>query len=260
VFSYAGGETGGNRRVSGVAVSAYGADQADGDLRVAAQRFRDLLQQIRLTHPGVPVDVIAHSQGGVVVREALGARGDASDPRLPPIDHVVTLASPHHGADLATADQALGSSPVGRGGQMVLDQLGVAATSDAVAQLSERSGFIAEVNRRPLPAGARFTSITASGDVVVPALQAGLDGATNVVVPLTGLDAHTALPGSAVARREIALALADQGPTCRDPSGDLRLAWGIGVAEDIGGGALGAVAGVASALPNLPVLPFPSGG
>src|SRR5207245_9650646 len=90
----------------------------------------------------------------------------------------------------------------------------------------------------PLPAGARVTSIAASGDVVVPALQSGLTGAADVVVPLVGIDAHTALPGSSAAQREIALALADRGPTCHDPSGDLRLAWGIGVAEDLLGGGI----------------------
>jgi hypothetical protein len=231
-FSYAGGESPGRRQLSGVEVTSYSADQANGDLVASAQRFRDLLIQVRLAHPGVPVDVIAHSQGGLVVREALGAPGDAGDPRLPPIAHVVTLASPHHGADLATANQALGLTTAGNVGQMVLDGA-VPATSKAVAQLSERSDFIAEVNRRPLPAGARFTSISGSADVVVPALQTALDGATNVVVPLVAGDAHTALPGSAAAQREIALALGDRGPTCHDPSGDLRLAWGIGAAEDL---------------------------
>lgn len=244
VFSYAGGQTGGARAVSGVVTRAYGPDEANGDLRQAAGRFRDLLVQIRLAHPGVPVDVIAHSQGGLVVRDALGSPGDANDSRLPEVDHVITLGTPHHGADLATANRTLGTSLAGLGGQMLLDSIGVPATSPAVEQLAERSSFISEVNHRALPAGARVTSIAASGDLVVPALQAGVDGATNVVVPLTGVGAHGALPGSAVAEREVALALADRGPTCHDPSGDLRLAWAIGVGEQVSGGLLG-VAGAA---------------
>jgi len=246
VFSYAGGQTGGSRQLAGVPSRAYSADEADGDLRASAARFRDLLVEIRLAHPGVAVDVIAHSQGGLVVRDALGRDGDASDPRLPDIDHVITLGTPHHGADLATANRTLGISPVGAGGQMLLDSLGVPATSPAVAQLAERSGFVAEVERRRLPPGARVTSIAASGDVVVPALQSALDGATNVVVPLTGGAAHTALPGSAAAQREVALALADQGPSCHDPAGDLRLAWAIGVGEDVAGAVLGATGAAVS--------------
>ena len=248
VFSYAGGQTPGDRHVAGVEVNRYTAEVADGDLRDAARRFRALLVDIRLAHPGMAVDVVAHSQGGVVVRAALGGPGDATDPRLPPVEHLITLGSPHHGADLATANQAIGLSPAGNGAQVVLDQLGVDATSDAVAQLSERSGFVADLQDRPLPPGARVTSIAAAGDVVVPALQSALAGATNVVVPLRGLGAHADLPGSPAAARELALALGDQGPTCRDPSADLRLAWGIGLGEDVAGGALGAAGAAVSVL------------
>jgi hypothetical protein len=248
VFSYAGGQTGGVRAVAGVPARAYGADQANGDLRASAARFRDLLEAIRLTHPGVAVDVIAHSQGGLVVRAALGADGDEADVRLPDVAHLVTLGSPHHGADLATANGMLALSPAGMGGQVLLDQAGVPATSDATAQLAERSGFIDGLQHRPLPVGARVTSIAAAGDVVVPALQSALDGATNVLVPLSGLDAHAALPGSAAARRELALALSDRGPTCRPLDGDLRRAFVIGVGEDLAGGVL---AGAGAAVSQL---------
>jgi hypothetical protein len=248
IFSYAGGQTGGDRALSGVPVNRYSADQANGDLEAAARRFRELLVSIRLAHPGMAVDVLAHSQGGLVARAALGEPGDATDPRLPRVAHVVTLGSPHRGADLATANAALGLSPIGLGGQMVLDQVGVPATSEAVAQLGERSSFVAGLMRRPLPAGARVTSVAATGDLVVPALQSALVGATNVAVPIEGVGAHAALPGSAAAAREVALALGDRGPTCRDPSGGLRRAWLIGLGESLVGGALGGV-GVALSVP-----------
>jgi hypothetical protein len=237
-FSYAGGQAaGGARSLPGVPRSEYGTEQANGDLRDSAARFRELLVAIRLAHPGVPVDVFAHSQGGVVVRGALGEAGDATDPRLPAIDHVITLGSPHHGANGATANQLLEVSSGGDAAQEVLARAG-APTGKAVEQLAERSDYIRGLGRRSLP-GRRFTSIAASGDLVVPALQSGLDGATNVVVPRTGISAHAGLPGSSEAHREVALALADQGPTCRDPDADLRLAWGIGVGEDVLGGLLG---------------------
>ena len=103
--------------------------------------------------------------------------------------------------------------------------------SDAVGQLAEGSSFVDGLRRRPLPAGAQVTSVAASGDVVVPALQAALAGATNVVVPVGGAGAHGALPGSAPAAREVALALADQGPTCRNPTDELRRAWLVGQAD-----------------------------
>ncbi|MCU1375234.1 MAG: peptidase family protein [Actinomycetia bacterium] len=239
-FSYRGGQAPGPRHLDGVPTTTYGADDSEGDLRVAADRFRDLLRSVRAAHPGVPVDVIAHSQGGLVVRAALGNEADALDPRLPAVEHVVTLGSPHHGADLATAGAALGTSTVG---QLVQAAVGAASggavdpSSQAAAQLAETSDFIADLEHRPLPAGARVTSIAASGDLVVPGLQAGLAGATNVLVPLEGLHAHDQLPASPLAARELALALADRGPTCRSLAGDLLLAGGISLAEDGFGGA-----------------------
>lgn len=96
------------------------------------------------------------------------------------------------------------------------------------------------LNARPLPTGTRVTSIAAGGDLVVAGLQSSLDGATNVMVPLDGVSAHAELPGSALTQRELALALAGLGPTCRDLAGDLALAAGISLGED----ALGLVAGL----------------
>lgn len=104
-FSYAGG------------VGPYGPADTSADLRDSGRRLRDLLERLARDHPGVPVDVVAHSQGGLVARAALA---DGLGPALPPLGAVVTLATPHHGADLATAvrmaqhtgaGEALGSLP-----------------------------------------------------------------------------------------------------------------------------------------------------
>lgn len=244
-FSYRGGQAPGARHLDGVPTTTYDGGDSEGDLRVAAERFRDLLESVRAAEPGVPVDVVAHSQGGVVVRAALGEEGDARDPRLPAVEHVITLGSPHHGADLATAGAALGTSAVGE-----LAEAAVGAASGgridpfatAVGQLAKTSDFIDDLEHRPLPYGARMTSIAARGDLVVPGLQAGLAGAVNVLVPVEGVDAHDRLPGSPEASREIALALGDQGPTCRGVLGDVLLAAGISLAED-GVGAAGLVGG-----------------
>ena len=72
---------------------------------------------------------------------------------------------------------------------------------------------------RPLPAGPRVVSIGARGDLVVPAPRTRLAGAERTVVPLTGLSAHDALPGSPEAARELALALRGAPLTCRSLAG-----------------------------------------
>jgi hypothetical protein len=167
----------------------------------------------------VPIDLIAHSQGGLVVRVAL-----AVDEDLPHVDHVITLGTPHHGADLADLNAAVGRAPVGP-----LLQLGVREATDdavdpwspAIDQLRTDSSFSHDLARLPVPDGVRFTSIAASGDYIVPSPRAALDGATNVVVPVVGLHPHDDLPGSEQAAREMALALADQRPTCASIRGAL---------------------------------------
>src|SRR5690606_27650604 len=59
-FSYRGGQVDDGSPLAGVAIEPYRPADANGDLRVAAERLRALLVDIRLHHPGVPVDLIGH--------------------------------------------------------------------------------------------------------------------------------------------------------------------------------------------------------
>lgn len=241
VFSYAGGQVGGTRSVSGVPTSSYDRSHSTGDLRDAATRLRNLLEAVRHAHPGVPVDVVAHSQGGLVARGALGADADHFDPRLPAIGHLVTLGTPHHGATLATAAGVVGTSDTGTllgAGLRWLAGGAVDPDAEAVGQLAEASELIGDLDRRRLPPGATVTAIAAEGDLVVPALPNAVSGATNVVVPLSGTSAHDALPGDPRVQREVALALAGAGPTCRGLGG-LATSAAIDLVEGTVGLALG---------------------
>lgn len=235
---------------------SYGVEVAKGDIAAAAQRLHRFLQDIGAAHPGATVDVIAHSMGGVLARQAL------QEPGPPTVGDLITLGSPHHGADLATANALVGSTTSGQ----VLHAGVAAATggtvdggSVAAGQLAETSALIRSLEGQPLPAGVRVTSIAAQGDLVVPALNSALAGASgNVLVGLEGPAAHGELPSSPEAAREMALALAGLPPTCRQLTGGLVLAGAIGLAEDVGGMAAGSAALWADArfhLPPVPVLP-----
>ena len=213
------------------------------DIRHSARRLRELLQRLAADNPGVPIDVLAHSQGGLVARSALTDEFDGLDPRLPPVSTLVTLGTPHQGADLATALTMVGFTRPGKAAQQE-----VAAAfpeipdprGESLRQLSETSSYIRELNDRPLPAGLRATSIAARGDLFVPAHQAHLPGGDNVTVPVPGMwEDHSELPGSAAARREVALALAGMPPTCQGLADSLadavvsdRIAW---VEDSLGG-------------------------
>ena len=59
--------------------------------RRSAEALRDQLRALQREQPGREVDLVAHSQGGVVVAEFLLHDYDAGDPTLPPLGTVVTL-------------------------------------------------------------------------------------------------------------------------------------------------------------------------
>lgn len=233
-FSYRGGQAPGHH-LSGIPEHDYSAMDTWGDLDGAGQRLRQLLAAINRTHPGVPVDLIAHSQGGLVVRAALNG-SDAWAPDLPTIPNVITIATPHHGSPLGSGSALTSLAPGGEvlQGVITLGSLGQApASATSVQQMSSGSTFILDLNRRSMPAGTRLTSIAARGDEVVGAGRSAVEGATNVIVPVDGLGAHGAVPGDPRTLREITLALGGRGPTCRPgtPSRDLRLAWVVGAAS-----------------------------
>jgi hypothetical protein len=230
-FSYVGGRH----------PEAYTSRDTTGDLRDDARNLRDLLDEIAKEHPGAQVDIIAHSQGGLITREALAHDYDGPDHALPPIAHVVTLATPHHGADLATEAAWLRWSAEGR----AIQQLARAKFTPfdiggpGVAQLAETSDFIDRLNHRPLPDGIAFTSIASATDVTVPAVRARLAGASNVIVDANPgfppLHSHSSIKQSSGALRELRLAIGDAPPTCQMVLATAARAFsgaGIATAED----------------------------
>jgi hypothetical protein len=175
---------------------AYEPGDTHGPLDDAASRLAEQLRAMQREQPGREVDLLAHSQGGVVVDVFLARHYDPADPRLPPLGTVVTVATPHEGAPLATAGERLRASPVGRA---ALDEVGerLAAIpppgSRAVRELSEGSPLIRAVQRRGVPEHFDVTSIVASEDVVVPATNVSLRGATEAVVAVNAASQHRAV-------------------------------------------------------------------
>ena len=98
----------------------YERSDTFGDLRVAAGRLDRLLQRIAIEFPGTDVDLLAHSQGGLVARYYLETAGARPDGRRPHVEHVVTFSSPHQGAPLASVTKAVGET---WSGKLALDGL-----------------------------------------------------------------------------------------------------------------------------------------
>lgn len=216
-FSYAGGRTPDpTDGLAGIGASTYDSVDTQQDLRESGRRLADLVQEVAASSPGVPIDLIAHSQGGLVARLAIAElerRGDARAVAL-----LATIATPHGGSDVATAARLLSTSTVG---EQVLRRAGDAfgdldPTSTAVRQLSETSDLVAELGRTDLPAGLEAVSVAARSDFVVPVPRTALRGAPQAVVSLMSATAHSDLPGHRGTTRELLLALDGRPPSCKD--------------------------------------------
>jgi hypothetical protein len=247
-FSYRGGRTpprpGEAGPLAALHATGYDADDSQGDLGSAADELVALLEAVARARPGVPVDVLAHSQGGLVARLALDEADRTG--RLPAaVDRVATLGTPPRGADLATAAAGLAGDPEGARVLALAHRVGLPADPGrpALGQLAETSPEVRSVAHRRPPEGVRAVSIAARGDLTVPAPRTALVEGTEVTLPLVGPSAHDALPSHPAAAREVALARAGLPPGCEsvaDVLGDLVVGEGVAWSQDLVGAALGA--------------------
>ncbi len=208
--------------LASIPVREFSKQDSQQSLPESAGRLEQLLHDVAAAEPGVPIDVIAHSQGGVVAR--LGVVQAGVDGSLPAeVQNLVTLGSPHQGAPLATAAVAAQQTP---GGNDLLSQLrGVGPFGDlddrlpAIAELSETSDVLEEMRQTPIPDGVRFTSIGSSGDLIVPGgATADPHADAQVLEPMRPwIDSHGDLTTDPRAMRDVALAIAGKGPTCQTP-------------------------------------------
>jgi len=194
----------------------YARPETWGDLLAAGRRLGAQLRAMHAANPGREVDLIAHSQGGVVVDVFLQYVYDASDPAYPPIGTVVTLASPHEGAPLATVAGDARASRSGRAVLDVADEVLPLPPSDgpSTRQLAEGSDLMNELWGHRLPEHIDFTSIGGADDVVVPATQIDVPGGTEVVIDVGGVSDHSAIPHDPRALEVVRAALEGRPPPC----------------------------------------------
>lgn len=245
-FSYVGGRVPDDTDsvdLADIATHRYEAADTHGDLGMAADRLEALLHDVARAAPGVPIDLVAHSQGGVVARLAV-ARAAAADQLPIEVATLATIASPLDGVDLATAAHAASRAhaPV----PALAAATGYGSSSPAVEQLSEVSDLADELRRADVPSRVGRVSIAARGDLVVPTPRTLATGFPSAIVDVVGADAHTALPGAPETTRELRLLRAGAPPTCSssaDAAVDLLVGEGLSWATDLAGAAALATSG-----------------
>jgi hypothetical protein len=165
---------------------------------------------------------------------ALAARDPASLSRL---GLVVTMGTPHQGADLAGVVADLTGVPLT---DLALEGVQAAVRTDiepgatSVRQLAPGSALLRQLAREGVPRGVKLLSIGARADPVVPTTRTRVRDATNTTVAVPGLYDHELLPGAPETGREIALALAGLPPACEsvlDALADTVVGHAVGSSE-----------------------------
>jgi murein DD-endopeptidase MepM/ murein hydrolase activator NlpD/predicted alpha/beta hydrolase family esterase len=189
-LSYAGRERGTRQQ------ARYGPPDTWRGVAAASARLELELRAHARERPGQAVDLVGHSMGGVVALHYLLTRHDPTDPALPPIAHVVTIASPLEGSDIARVLVDAQRDPAGRA--VVAAIGGLVAEHDpaapAVRDLAVGSALLddladawaearADVWAGPLGTGTRLLTIAGQVDLVVPAHRAGLPDADHRMLP-----------------------------------------------------------------------------
>lgn len=223
-YRYGGGRTPPEGEVhpdlAAIPSGTYRPEDTLGDIAERGRELAALIEQAAAARPGVPIDVYAHSLGGVVTRVALlelaKRRAAGSRSALDALGQVATIGSPHQGADLATM-AVLSEKGLVQDVSYVrsLFDIPIDPYSPAVRQLAETSDLIGRLGDGGVPEGVELRTVAARGDLVVTADKAGVPGRPSAIIDLSGPGAHAGLPGHADTTRELALGLAGLPPACQ---------------------------------------------
>lgn len=197
----------------------YEPDATFGDLGAAASKLETMLRAVAQDHPGADVDLVAHSQGGLVARIFLERLAASWTPELPRVEHLVTLATPHTGAPAADVAQRMRGTALGAGLMAVLSHLSRKThlpdpNAEVIAQLSPSSDLVGLLAEEDVAFGTRVLSLAVPDDLAVPAHRARLAHEANLTLPPAGGFAHSRIVESERAAAVAHDFLRDAAPSC----------------------------------------------
>ncbi|MFN2490032.1 MAG: peptidoglycan DD-metalloendopeptidase family protein [Actinomycetota bacterium] len=201
--------------------TSYARADTVGRLADAGARLRRLLERIHWRHPGAGVDLVAHSQGGLVARVLLEKLSESWEPALPIVEHLVTLATPHTGTPAATLPGAIDEGPVGalalgavaraiRSGDLPLPD----PRSSAVTELATGSTLMSALAQEDVAFGTRVLALAMPHDLLVPADRASLRGSSGRVLAPAGVWGHSSILRSNAARTLVYDFMRDAAASC----------------------------------------------
>lgn len=172
-------------------------------IRYSAFLLAQQIERIHKLHPNKTIDLVAHSQGGLVAQYYLSWFYRPDLPGGPRIGSFISIATPHHGADAAQFHRRLTTS---EGGLLLLDGWDTIAASTglpkpdspSVLEMDESSVFIRQLNENWRPEKVPTTAIAATFDLVVTPQHSRLPSANNYTADLPMAPSSLFLAHSAV--------------------------------------------------------------
>jgi pimeloyl-ACP methyl ester carboxylesterase len=151
---------------------AYPADQAiEDDVKLLEKH----LSALHETFPGIRVDLIGHSMGGLIARAYVEGNAYAGD-----VDHLIMVGTPNNGSQWARLDPILKvqkawylshSDPDWHWSWMITDGLG-----EAARDVLPHSRFLERLNAGPRRAGVRYTIVAGSHSAVATVASSWIRG------------------------------------------------------------------------------------
>jgi hypothetical protein len=145
--------------------------QGTGEIAASAAQLSSFVSQVIAATGASKVDLVGHSQGGMMPRYYINFLGGAAT-----VDKLVALAPSNYGTTLdgiTTLAGLLGASS--------LINAGLAPGCEACVEQEQGSAFLTHLNATPTVPGVQYTVIESNGDeVVTPYTNAFLPAAPNV--------------------------------------------------------------------------------
>ena len=220
-FSYAGIQEGGEGayRIH----KPYSQQDTYKSIARSAEELARQIEEIHRREPGKEIDLIAHSQGGLVAQYYLEHFSDSDDRQRIEIDHFVSMGTPHLGADAAQLHEQLTGTPQGdfllEGWDVIADTFGMPPpSSEAAREMSENSKFIRDLTVNWDSSLAKTTTIAATFDLVVTPQHSRLRGTQHYTADMpNGISsfwAHGKVVDAISTQEIVYNSLADTPSTC----------------------------------------------
>ncbi len=229
-FSYKGLESRGSNDEYALH-AVYSKEETFKSIVLSARLLDRQIREIHRLNPDKEIDIVAHSQGGLVAQEYITRLYSPKNEIGLDISHFVSISTPHQGADAAQLNARLADNDAGRQALLELETLATKMdwpppSSQSAKEMAEGSPFIRRLNADWDPTKVPTTTIGASYDLMVTPQQTRLKGASHYTslldessffgldLPVPTLYSHGIIVNSMTTKQIIYNTLADTPSPC----------------------------------------------